>query len=965
MKILMFTNTYAPHVGGVAKSVQAFVEQFRRQGHRVVVVAPEFPNMPEEESDVVRVTAIQNFNGSDFSVKYPVSPELYKYINDFDPDIVHSHHPFLLGDTALRVAISQNVPIVFTHHTMYERYTHYVPGNSPTLKRFAMELATGYANLCHSVIAPSQSIKKILRERGVESPIHSVPTGVDLKAHLAGNRERFRKEHNIPKDAFVVGHVGRLAAEKNLVFLSRALKDFMRKKPTAFLIIVGDGSFFGSLKQKFKSRRFLSRVRFTGVLTGQNLSDAYEAMDAFAFASLTETQGMVVLEAMAAGLPVVGLDAPGVREVVITGKNGRLILRQSSKSFSGGLCWLSELEKKKYQDLSENARQTAEKLSIENCASKVLNIYSKLVQESHRVPEPDRSLWMAASRRLEIEWEIFSSRARALRLALAARNFVHVRIADTNRAIKKNLRLWFGKDELSMKVLKLPDSSTQSGLAGLIMLQIDGLSFKHFESALKTNKLPFLASLIGQKKYKAFSFYSGLPSTTPAVQAELFYGQRTAVPAFKFFNRTENSMSLMFDPSSAYRVEKLLEEKGKPLLRGGSSYSNIYSGGAEEVHFCPSAVGWDNLWHAVNPLRVVPLLIFHAGSLVRVLALAMLELILAIVDCIKGLFAGRVLTKELKFVPSRVAICVLLREFITIGAILDTARGLPVIHANFLGYDEQAHRRGPGSRFAHWTLKGIDDAVYRIWRAAEKSQRRSYSLIVYSDHGQEKVKSYYKQNGAGVAEVMANLLDGVELKKSEPQAYESGQQLFRSSWLGGNLLQKILLKPEAMTYSIKDGMEIAAMGPIGHVYLDLKEHKISKKELAAQMARKARIPLVLVLEDNKVTAFTPQLTCSLPEDGELLVGSDHPFAREVINDLIDVCKHEDAGEFVIAGWHKDTEPITFATENGAHGGLGPEETHGFVILPSGVLPPNGDKSYLRAEDLRAIAFEMLNENERA
>lgn len=187
MNILMVTNTYTPHVGGVAKSVATLTESYRQLGHRVLVIAPEFENMPEYETDVIRVPAIQNFNGSDFSVRLPIPGYVSVSLDEFCPDIVHSHHPFLLGHAALLVAASFDVPLVFTHHTMYEQYTHYVPLDSPQLKRFVVQLATGYANLSDRVIAPSQSLAKILKERGVETTIEVIPTGVDAQKSSQGN----------------------------------------------------------------------------------------------------------------------------------------------------------------------------------------------------------------------------------------------------------------------------------------------------------------------------------------------------------------------------------------------------------------------------------------------------------------------------------------------------------------------------------------------------------------------------------------------------------------------------------------------------------------------------------------------------------------------------------------------------------------------------------------------------------
>jgi len=206
MKICMFTNTYKPHVGGVARSVDFFTEDLRADGHRVLVVAPEFPGAEDDqEGKVVRVPAIQEFNGSDFSVRLPAPFRVDQTVEAFDPQIVHSHHPFLMGDTALRVARDRRVPLVFTHHTLYEQYTHYVPLNSEAMERFVIRLATDYANFCTRVVAPSQSIADLIQKRGVRSPVDVVPTGVDLTFFTGGRGETFRREHGISPDAMVVG----------------------------------------------------------------------------------------------------------------------------------------------------------------------------------------------------------------------------------------------------------------------------------------------------------------------------------------------------------------------------------------------------------------------------------------------------------------------------------------------------------------------------------------------------------------------------------------------------------------------------------------------------------------------------------------------------------------------------------------------------------------------------------------
>ena len=227
----MFTNTYTPHVGGVARSVSAFAAAYRARGHAVLVVAPELDGQPADEPGVLRVPAVQHFNGTDFAVPLPVPGLLHAALVDFQPQVVHAHHPFLLGDTALRVAAYRDLPVVFTHHTQYEQYTHYVPGDSPAIRRFVTQLSTDFANLCDCVFAPSESVAAIIRQRGVIAPLQVVPTGVDTAAFAQGDGAALRESLEIPKTAFLVGHVGRLAKEKNLDFLAEALARFARDEP--------------------------------------------------------------------------------------------------------------------------------------------------------------------------------------------------------------------------------------------------------------------------------------------------------------------------------------------------------------------------------------------------------------------------------------------------------------------------------------------------------------------------------------------------------------------------------------------------------------------------------------------------------------------------------------------------------------------------------------------------------------
>ncbi|MDO9049650.1 MAG: glycosyltransferase [Methylobacter sp.] len=413
MNIVMLTNTYTPHVGGVARSVEAFTAEYRRRGHRVLVVAPEFASQPQDETDVVRIPAIQNFNGSDFSAVLPVSGLLTEALDAFRPDLVHSHHPYLLGMTALRVARYRKLPLVFTHHTLYEQYTHYVPGDSPGFRRFVIELATRYANLCDQVFAPSESIAALLRERGVEAPVAVVPTGVNVERFARGDGPGFRRRMGIPGNAFVAGHLGRLAPEKNLVFLAEAVVSFLKTAPRAHFLLVGKGSSEADMRAIFERAGLSERMHVAGNLEPPQLADAYHAMDVFVFASKSETQGMVLTEAMAACVPVVGLDAPGVREVVKDRRNGRLLHEETAEAFASALQWVAGLPCPKRQELKQCARATAEDFSMPCSADTALACYEVLRARTLADRTAEDAQWERVLHLIKAEWDILKGLADA------------------------------------------------------------------------------------------------------------------------------------------------------------------------------------------------------------------------------------------------------------------------------------------------------------------------------------------------------------------------------------------------------------------------------------------------------------------------------------------------------------------------------------------------------------------------
>jgi 1,2-diacylglycerol 3-alpha-glucosyltransferase len=416
MNICMFTNTYLPHVGGVARSVATFAEDLCRLGHKVLVVAPTFHEdivSAGEHYEVLRLPAIQNFNGSDFSLRIPIPFVIKHKIDHFSPDVIHSHHPYLLGDAAIRAARTRNLPLVFTHHTLYEKYTHYVPLDSKTLRHFVIELSTEYANLCAKVVAPSLSVARLLLKRGVARPIEEIPTGVDVQFFGEGQGEKIRQTHGIRQDALVIGHVGRLAPEKNLTYLAEAVALFLESNREAFFVVAGSGPSESKIKSIFGNKSLSDQLRMLGTVTGQDLANVYQTMDLFVFSSKSETQGMVLTEAMAAGTPVIALDASGAREVVEDGRNGRLLSETASpQSFAQAIREFSQ-DATQAKEWQKEALKTANRFSRERSVQRLVGLYQSIL--GYRADPRNHELitFDTLTRRLRAEWELISEKTKA------------------------------------------------------------------------------------------------------------------------------------------------------------------------------------------------------------------------------------------------------------------------------------------------------------------------------------------------------------------------------------------------------------------------------------------------------------------------------------------------------------------------------------------------------------------------
>lgn len=528
----------------------------------------------------------------------------------------------------------------------------------------------------------------------------------------------------------------------------------------------------------------------------------------------------------------------------------------------------------------------------------------------------------------------------------------------------RRLRRSISRSEWAIRRLKLSTSEQTSNQPGVLLVQIDGLSRAQFERAIASKKMPFVRSLMKRQNYEIHTFYSGVPATTPAVQAELHYGVCCAVPAFSFVNRATRRVAAMFNPDWAKHVEGELAAEGEPLLKNGSSWSNIYTGGSglSEAHFCAASIGIGDMLKSASPLGFLSILILQVPAVLRLIGLLFVEFFVALRDSFRGVFEGENFFKEFKFIFIRVFVCVGLREFIAVGARIDLARGLPIVHVNFLGYDEQSHRRGPESAFAHWSLGGIDYAIKRLYAEAKRSTRRDYQVWIFSDHGQETTHVFDEHYEGGVEAAIERVLRN---NQNLPIARKirARRRPTRGYWAGGKRVERSLKQiqeEEQLTPEEEESFSVAAMGPVGHLYLKVIPNEEEKRQLAKKLVKEGKIPGVLYKLDNGKAEWVHAMgTALLPDEGPELLQQPEYLKKQVSEDLVKLCGQKYAGDLVLLGWTPHGPPWTFAIERGAHAGPGPNETQGFLIVPRRTRLPDPDKEYVRPSDLRNAVFYRL------
>ncbi len=324
MNILLISDVYFPRVNGVSTSIRTFVEQLQKLGHSVHLIAPDYGVDTEDEEWITRVPARKIFfDPEDKLMKYSEVLRLLPMLKSRNFDLVHIHTPFIAHFAGLKIAKKLGVPAVETYHTFFEDYLHhYLPWiPKAAAKNLARVISKKQCNQLDAIIAPSKPMLDVLRSYGVTTPAEVIATGLQESSFAEVDGDQFRVKYQIPLGKQMLLYVGRVAHEKNIGFLLKALKQLTVQQPEVLLVITGEGPAEHSLHQQVQKLGIEKNVQFIGYLDRHTeLNACYKAADIFVFASKSETQGLVLLEAMAQGTPVVAIAELGTASILVEGQ---------------------------------------------------------------------------------------------------------------------------------------------------------------------------------------------------------------------------------------------------------------------------------------------------------------------------------------------------------------------------------------------------------------------------------------------------------------------------------------------------------------------------------------------------------------------------------------------------------------------------------------------------------------------
>ncbi len=392
MRIGMLADMYKPHISGVTNYISLNKRFLEQLGHEVFVFTFGGLDYEDDESNIIRSPGLPLVDtGVYLNVRY--TREARRLLHTMD--VVHVHHPFLSGRLALWHCKPRGIPVVFTNHTRYDLYSQiYLPMLPESVgESFLKAYLPSFCRQCDLVIAPSAGLRDVLRRLQVDVPIEVVPNGVDLRRFEQEIDPIPREQLGFDRHHVILIYVGRLGREKNLPFLLRAFKGVVEAFGQARLLIVGDGPERENLEDRVQHMGLETCVHFAGMVPYAEIPRYYKVADAFVTASVTEVHPLSVIEAMAAGLPVLGIQSPGVGDTVEDGVTGLLAQEEDLAAFTAKMVRLVSEDGMRCQ-MGERARRASQHYDIRRTSRLVLSHYEKLVNVTRPRRRSLRARWL-------------------------------------------------------------------------------------------------------------------------------------------------------------------------------------------------------------------------------------------------------------------------------------------------------------------------------------------------------------------------------------------------------------------------------------------------------------------------------------------------------------------------------------------------------------------------------------------
>ena len=495
---------------------------------------------------------------------------------------------------------------------------------------------------------------------------------------------------------------------------------------------------------------------------------------------------------------------------------------------------------------------------------------------------------------------------------------------------------------------------------GLLLIQLDALPHETLCSAMERGYLPFLRRELLGKNFQLQKWYSGVPSNTPSVQAAMLYGNSDDIPGFRWYEKDKNLHINFKSPLSAGVVEGRLNARCEGLLKGGSSYANMFSGGASSAVATYGSFTQFNIAKTLRGLQLFVLILVNFITVLRTIFYTVKEFVIELCDWLNLIRHKLIQRSEYLFPLYRIVMNVWLRELITVGVMTDIARGAPSIYVTYLAYDELAHQRGPFSKSALNSLKTLDRRIRRIVRLARRNILREYDIFIISDHGTTASMPFfflygqtldrciselvdnevtaYKHESTGESQITYARILALRLESYEREVMRGLRFIVRA--FRGVLIRRIL-KDQELRPQGKE-VVVAVSGPLAHIYLPpahvLQEHEISARypKLIQGLLDHKGIGVVITRKDGQIVIRSREGSAIVAPNGRPLRKDGDPLPSIEPKDLAylglrRLMDMTNSGDIVILGSDHGRYTVNFEEQMAAHGGLGGLQNSAFLM----------------------------------